>query len=276
MATLNATLRLIFDLALAPFRSWPPIVPLALVSLAVSVLMLVVFKRTSNQTQMAAVKRRIHAGLFEMRLFNDDLRAMLRAQIEILRANGRYLGLTLVPMIFILPPLVLVMAQLEYHYGYQALRIRQPFLLECDIAREPGNVGRPQAALDLPPGLRAEIGPAWLPSQSRVGWRLVAERDGDYELGLTVNGATRVTKSVRVTSQTVRLSPMRVSGGVFEQLLNPAESPLPADNPIRAIRLSYPEREVRVLGFGMNWMIPFFALSIVFAFAFKGLFKVTL
>lgn len=276
MTTLNAALRLVFDLALAPFRSWPPIVPLALVSLAVSVLMLVVFKRTSNQTQMAAVKRRIHAGLFEMRLFNDDLRAMLRAQLEILRANGRYLGLTLVPMIFILPPLVLVMAQLEYHYGYQALRTGQPFLLECDVARELGGAGRPQAALDLPTGLRAEIGPAWLPSQSRVAWRLVAERDGDYELGLTVNGAARVTKSVRVTSQAVRLSPTRVSGGLFEQLLSPAESPLPADNPIRVIRLSYSEREVRVLGFGMNWMIPFFALSIVFAFAFKGLFKVTI
>ncbi len=276
MAALNATLRWLFDLALAPFASWPPIVPLALVSLAVSVVMLVVFKRTSNQTQMAAVKRRIHAGLFEMRLFNDDLRAILRAQVEILRANGRYLGLTLVPMIFILPPLVLVMAQLEYHYGYRALRTGQPFLLECDVARELGSVGRPQAALDLPPGLRSEIGPAWLPSQSRLAWRLIAEHDGDYELGLAVNGAERVTKSVRVTSQVLRLSPTRASGGVFEQLLNPAESPLPGDNPIRAIRLSYAEREVRVLGFGMNWMIPFFALSIVFAFAFKGLFKVTL
>jgi hypothetical protein len=31
-----------------------------------------------------------------------------------------------------------------------------------------------------------------------------------------------------------------------------------------------------VLGYGMHWMIPFFALSIAFAFALRGVFKVTI
>jgi hypothetical protein len=33
---------------------------------------------------------------------------------------------------------------------------------------------------------------------------------------------------------------------------------------------------VSVLGHRMHWMIPFFALSIAFAFALRGLFKVTI
>ena len=45
---------------------------------------------------------------------------------------------------------------------------------------------------------------------------------------------------------------------------------------MRAVRLSYPGREVEVLGYGMHWMIPFFALSIAFAFALRGVFKVTI
>jgi hypothetical protein len=276
MATLNAALRWLFDLALAPFASWPPIVPVTLASLAASVLMLLIFKRTSNQTQMAAVKRRIHAGLFEIRLFNDDLRAILRAQIEILRANGRYLGLSLVPMLFILPPLALIMGQLEYHYGYQGLRPGQRFLIECEVAPDASHRDRPQAALDLPQGLRTEVGPAWFPSQSRLAWRLVSDRDGAYEVGISVDGATRVTKSVAVTNRAVRLSPLRVAPGFVDELLYPAELPIPATSPVRAIRLPYPARDVSVLGHGMNWMIPFFGLSIVFAFALKGLFKVTL
>jgi hypothetical protein len=168
------------------------------------------------------------------------------------------------------------MGQLEYHYGYRGLRPGERFLLECDLAPDAGRGGRPQAALDLPPGLRAEIGPAWFPSQSRLAWRLLAERDGDYEAGVTLEGAARVTKSIGVTSRGLRLSPLRVGPGFLDQLLYPAEAPLPDDSPIRAIRLSYPERELRLLGHGMNWMIPFFGLSIVFAFALKGLFKVTL
>ena len=274
MSTVNAALRLVFDHLLAPFAAWPPIVSLVLVSLIVSVLMLVVFKRTSNQVALAAVKRKIHAGLFEIRLFNDDLRAILRAQNEILRHNLTYLRLTLWPMVFLLPPLVLVIAQLQFHYGYEGLRPGQPALLQVDLAPGAGGGARPAAALDLPAGLRAETEAVWIKAESQLLWRLVAEREGDYELGLNVAGA-HLTKTVRVTPSTVRLSPVRVDAGFLSQLLYPAEAPLPS-GPVRAVHLSYPEREVSVLGYGMHWMIPFFALSIAFAFALRGLFKVTI
>ena len=275
MSVLNAALRPAFDLLLLPFAGMPPLVGLFLVSLLVSVLMLVVFKRTSNQAALALVKRKIHAGIFEIRLFNDDLRAILRAQNEILRTNLTYLRLSLWPMLFLLPPLVLVIAQLQFHYGYQGLRPGQRALLEVDLDRQAATGARPRMALELPAGLRAETDAVWIPAESQLVWRLVAEREGDYELGLSLDGAERLTKTVRVTPRTVRLSPERVGAGFFSQLLYPAEPPLPA-GPVRSVRLSYPERDIDVLGHGMNWMIPFFALSILFAFALRGLFKVTI
>ncbi len=275
MSTVNAALRLVFDLLLAPFAAWPPIVSLVLVSLLASILMLVVFKHTSDQAALAAVKRRIHAGLFEIRLFNDDLRAILRAQNEILRHNLTYLRLSLWPMVFLLPPLVLVIAQLQFHYGYEGLRPGHPALLEVDLAPGTGGGARPKVALDLPAGLRAETEEVWIKAESQLLWRLVAEREGDYVLGLQVDGV-HLAKTVRVTPLTVRLSPVRVDPGFLSQLLYPAEPPLPSGSPVRAVHLSYPGREVSVLGHGMHWMIPFFALSIAFAFALRGLFKVTI
>jgi hypothetical protein len=275
MSLLNAALRHVFDLALAPFAGMPPIVGLTVVSLVTAVFMLVVFKHTSNQAALEAVKRRIHACLFEIRLFNDDLRAIFRAQNEILRHNLTYLRLSLAPMVWILPPLVLAMAQLQFHYGYEGLRPGERTLLEVDL-RPGAAADRPRAVLDVPPGLRAETDAVWVPAESQLAWRLAAERDGDFELGLSVDGAPRVTKTVRVTGKTVRLSPERVDHGFISQLLYPAEAPLPSSGPIRSIRLAYPDRDVSVLGFGLYWMIPFFALSIVFAFALRGVFKVTI
>ncbi len=275
MSVVNAALRPAFDLLLAPFAASPPLVSLVLVSLVVSVLMLVVFKKTSDQAALADVKRKIHAGIFEIRLFNDDLRAILRAQNEILRHNLTYLRLNLWPMLFLLPPLVLVIAQLQFHYGYQGLRPGQRALLEVDLAPQVAGGARPRATLDLPAGLRAETDAVWIPAEAQLVWRLVAERDGDYAVGLEVDGS-RFGKSVRVTPKTVRLSPERVGPGFLSQLLYPAEPPLTSTAPVRAIRLSYPEREVEVLGHGMHWMIPFFALSILFAFALRGVFKVTI
>ena len=277
MSSLNAALRLVFDLLLAPASAWPPIVPIAIVSLLVGVGMLMVFKRTSDQVRLARVKKLITAGIFEIRLFNDDLVAILRAQADILRHNLSYLRLTIRPTLFVLLPLVLVMAQLQFHYGYEGLRPGQKTLLRVDLA--PGTVPagqRPEVRLDVPTGLRADTDAIWIPAESQVAWRLVAERDGDYQLGIAVGGAPPVEKSVRVTGRAVRLAPERVDSGFVSQLLYPAEPPLPEGSPIRSIQLTYPDREVSVLGFGMYWMIPFFVLSLLFAFSLKGFFKVTI
>jgi hypothetical protein len=186
-----------------------------------------------------------------------------------------YLRLTLWPMLFLLPPLVLVVAQLQFHYGYRGLRPGERALLAVDLDPAAAGGTRPPARLDVPEGLRAEAGDVWVAGESQLLWRLVAEREGDYEVGLDVAGA-RLTKTVRVTPRTVRLSPVRVDPGFVSQLLYPAEPPLPAEGPVRAVRLSYPDREVEVLGLGMHWMIPFFVLSIAFAFALRGPFKVTI
>jgi len=277
MSFVNAVLCPVFDLLLAPFAALPPIVSLVVVSLPTAILMLVVFKHTSDQVALAAVKRRIHAGLFEIRLFSDDLRAIFRAQGEILRHNLTYLRLSLVPMVWILPPMVLLIAQLQFHYGYEGLRPRETALLEVDLKPETVTAGeRPRVVLDLPPGLGAQTEDVWLPAESQLAWRLAAEREGDFRIGISIDGAPPVTKTLRVTKSLVRLSPVRVDSGFFSQLIYPAEPPLPRDSSIREIRISYADREISVLGSGMHWLIPFFALSIAFAFALKGRFGVTL
>ena len=159
MATLNDVLRPLFDLLQAPFRGsaaagrhrWCGRFPSASLTLWV-------FKLTSNQQRIAEVKRRIHACLFEIRLFNDDLWAIVRAQGEILRHVAHYQALALSPMLFILPPLVLLMVQLHAFYGFRGLApgdrtlVRAVFdgRLERPLARRsaapfPQGPGRPAA-----------------------------------------------------------------------------------------------------------------------------------
>ena len=89
MSYLNSILRVVFDGILFPFRGLPPLVGLVVVSLVAAIGMLLVFKATSNQDRLAAVKRSIHGCLFEIRLFNDDLRAIMRAQASGARALRR-------------------------------------------------------------------------------------------------------------------------------------------------------------------------------------------
>lgn len=274
MTVVNAALRSAFDVLLLPFRSLPPIVGLLVVSLVVSILILLVFKKTSNQARLEAVKRQIHACLFELRLFSDDLPAILRAQGEILRHNLRYLGLSSVPMLVMLLPLVLVIAQLQFHYGYRGLRPSEHFLVKVQLKEGRADT-RPAAALEAPAGLAVVTPPVWIPSERELAWRLRADQPGDYELKLRLDGQ-EYAKTAQVSNAVRRRSPVRLEPGLVNQLLYPAEDPLPRESPIASITVGYPEDDVSVLGWPVNWLVLFFVLSVGFAFALRNRLGVTL
>ena len=143
-APINSALGSVFDLLLRPLAPLPPLASLALVSLVTAVIMLLVVRRTSNQRALDQVKRQIHAALFEIRLFNDDLSAIFRAQGDMLRHNLTYLRLSLAPMVWMFVPFVLVIAQLQFQYGYDGLEIGHPVLVTAHVRG-----GRIRSALGL-------------------------------------------------------------------------------------------------------------------------------
>ncbi len=266
MTTVNAVLGMVIDWIQAPFGGLPPIIGIVLWSVPVSVFALWIFGRTSNQTRIAEVKRRIAASLFEIRLFNDDLRAIARAQWEILGHVLRYQVLALVPMLFILPPLVLLMVQLHQFYGFRALNPGETALVRVELT-DPGS-GRPDVVIQVPDGLRLATPAIWAEELGELNWQLAAEAPGEYDLGFTVGGATH-RKAVRVTDRIVRLSPERPPKSFVDQLEWPSEPPLGPDSPIHRITLDYPEGEVALAGWSWRWsfawMVVFFVLTMVFA-----------
>ena len=220
MTAVNTVLGGLVGALLFPFKSLPPIVGLLVVSALTAVGMLVVFRATSNQARIAAVKRSIHAGLFEIRLFNDDLRLILRAQVDILRHNLTYLRLSLVPMVWMIVPLSLLIAQMQFHYGYDGLDLGRPVLVKIQLAEDGADPQRLE--LTAPDGLRVETPPVWIPTLREAAWRIVPDRAGDYELSIQVDDRT-YTKSVRTSDAIVRRShgetrarlpqPIALSGG---------------------------------------------------------------
>jgi hypothetical protein len=273
MSVLNVPLRLLVDGLLWPFQTLPPLAGLAAVSLVAAMGMLLVIRATSDQQRLAAIKRRIQARFFEMRLFSEDLGALFRAQAGMLRDNLTYLRLSLVPMAWMLVPFVLLVAQLQFHYGYSGLEPGATAVVAARLAPEAAGSAAPALSLEAPPGVRVETPPVWNAAAREAAWRIRAERSGTYELGLHVGDAT-VGKSVVVSRDLVRRSPWRVSS-LPDQLLYPAEPPLDARSPVEWIQLTYPERQVRVFGRDLHWSIVFLVLSLTFAYALRRRFGVT-
>src|SRR5688500_11663957 len=132
MYTVNRMLGAALDAALSPFEHFPPLVGLSAVSLVVAIAMLLVFRKTSDQPAITNVKRRIQAGIFEIRLFNADVRA-LYAMSDVLRRNLTYLWLSLAPLPWLIVPLTLLIAQLQFYYGYEGFLAGQTAVVKVRL-----------------------------------------------------------------------------------------------------------------------------------------------
>jgi len=277
MTVINTLLRSLFDAVLYPFRGLSPIWGLAIVSVVVGIVMLLIFKVTSNQEALERIKRRIHVGFFEIRLFNDDIGAMFRAQGQILRANMVYLAYILVPILWAFIPLTLIYFHLDSHYRYAGLEIGEPTLLEVKLKDDP-NLRldqKPNVSLEVPAGLSIDTQSVWVPSERELTWRISALEKGDHVVEV-VMGDQRTTKTVRVSDDVVRRSALRPPRKFIPQLENPGEQPIPSESPIESIFVGYPETEVNLLGWKNWWVLSFLLISIVGAFALKGVFGVTI
>lgn len=277
MHLVNTALRSLFDVLLAPMRGWPPIIGLIIISALAAIGMLLVFKVTSNQPGIDRAKRRIHACLFEIRLFNDDLRTIMAAQLELLRHNLTYLRHSLVPMLWMIVPFVLLIAQLQFHYGYTGLQPGHETMVKVRLDEQWTGTrsGRPNVRLEAPEGIRVISPDVWLPAAREIDWRIEADSPGSYELGVVLDGQ-EFSKRLQVSDRVVRRSPVRVEAGFLRELIYPAEPPLPADGPIDEIWIGYPMATVSVLGIRLHWLVVFFVLSIAIAFGLRKRFGVVI
>src|SRR4249919_1045298 len=94
------------------FSFVPRLAGLTVLAAAMGAAMLWVFGRTSNQKRMKQVKRRVQAGLLELRVFVDEPSISLRAQRGLIAANLRYLGLALRPAMWMAVPIGLLLIHL--------------------------------------------------------------------------------------------------------------------------------------------------------------------
>src|SRR5260370_21653378 len=136
-------------------------------------------------------------------------------------------------MVWMVVPLVLIIAQLQFRYGYQGLGADRAVLLTAHLR------SGERATLDAPAGVRVESDAIWFPAAKEMTWRIVPETPGHHIVTLRV-GNEAFAKAIHVSNGLARRSPKRLSAGFLNEVLYPAEPPLPADGPVDAIRVAYP------------------------------------
>ncbi|MGA8539573.1 MAG: hypothetical protein WB566_08730 [Terriglobales bacterium] len=242
--------------------------PLAIVivlSLVVGLLMVVLFGYTSDQKAIGIAKDQLKAHLLAVRLYRDQIPVVMGSYGKILRGTGRYLKLAFKPLLYVIIPITLLIVEIDHYLGAAPIPPNTPFLLTVHTT---GGDAVNDVTLDLPSEITATAPPVHVPAENEIVWRLAASKEGRYEVKVAAGGQS-AAKVVCVGSDLPRISTIRLRGHFWERMLSSAEPALPEDSPIESISINYPDRNIEIGGYAMNWIWLFFILSMVAGFIFK-------
>ena len=254
-------------MALDPLGTHLPLTLVILISLVIGLLMVVVFRYTSDQKAIHVAKDQLKAHLLAVRLFQDQLPVVLSSYGRILRGTGRYLRLAFMPLLIVIVPLTYFIVQVDRYLGSTPMRPGQAFLVK---ARTGSADTLNEASLQLPPGMAVTAPAVHVPADNEIVWRVAAQKDGNYDIGIVAAGQTFL-KRVVVSSGLARLSPARLRGKFWERLFVSAEPALPENSPIQSIEVQYPDRNISFAWTEWNWIWLFVVLSLLAGFAFKSI-----
>ncbi|MDQ2775490.1 MAG: hypothetical protein M3Y57_11335 [Acidobacteriota bacterium] len=210
-----------------------------------------VFRRWSDTAKLRTAVNHIVAHLFELRLFADEPALVLRAQRDLLTANGELLRQVAVPSLLLVVPFSILLVTLDAFCGRAPLQPGEPTVitLQCGTPL-------PQAQLSTPPGIQVETPPVRVPLSSQISWRIRPLRAVDGNFQIHLNGRV-ITKSVSSTPGFQWLSASR-AGSMAAFLLHPLEPPY-SGSAVHSISVRYPSATI----FNLNWLVWFLAGSLI-------------
>src|SRR5437660_10697668 len=99
-----------------------------------------------------------------------------------------------------------------------------------------------------------------VPARNEVVWRVVAEKNGDYNVITGVAGQT-LSKAVVVSSGLSRVSPIRLQGHFWERVFVSGEAALPVRGPVESVAVGYPSLILSCMGLGWYCVWLLFGLA---------------
>lgn len=187
---INGLLVQLFDMLFWPFRNTAPIWGLIVISGLSGLLMLWIFGRVSRQGAIREIRDRIRGNILGVRLYQHDVRVVLKLQVSIFRDILTYVTYAFLPTLVLMIPVILILAQLNLRFALSPLRPDHTALVKVTL-HDSANFDAPirlPIRLDVPDGLVVETPGVRIRSRREVAWRIRAVSPGQYALNVGVDG----------------------------------------------------------------------------------------
>ena len=271
LAALNVAVNALANIIFAPIGFLPGWLSNTIISAVMGVLLLILFKYTSNQKAIGRTRNYIKANMLALKLFKDELPVTFASQGKVFLGAFRLLFHSLRPLLVMMVPVVMILAQMAGWYQFRPLQSGETALVTIKL-NDNNDDTLPEVNLAPSAGAEIAIGPVRIAQLHEVRWQIQAQQIGQHNLTFNVAGQD-YHKTLHVGPGLQKISPLRPGWNFSDIILYPFEKPFPADSPVQQISIDYPDRP----GFtdGSNyWMLYLFIVSFAFALIFKSALKV--
>jgi hypothetical protein len=258
-----------FTFILKPFENGHAHAGLIFISLLTGGVMLFLFRLTSNQEAMKEAKTKISAYFLEMRLYKDDISAVMGSQARILRANMGYMKLAVIPAVVMIIPVVLIMVQLNLRYANTGLGLGDTAIVKVKAEAGVDVIGEDIRL--LPDGGVQKASPAVrIPSLGETDWKIRLAEKGIHQITLSCpSGEFKLP--VFGTARLVPIFNTFKKGSLLEAVLNPGAPRLPDAMPIASVEIQYPSMAFSWGFMDLSWLWSFLIISMAFGLILKFL-----
>ena len=272
IAWLNVLMNALGRFLLAPLMgNVPGWLSNTIVAAVMGVVLLIIFKYVSNQRAISRVRDDIKANMLALKLFKDSMAVTLQSQGRLFRGALLLLFHAVRPMLVMIVPVSLVLAQLALWYQARPLRVGESAVVIMKLAGDT-DTPWPKVNLEPMPVAKVTIGPVRVLSKREVYWEIEASENGNHSLVFKVD-QDRIEKEITIGQGFMPVSVERPGWHWTSILYNPREKPFTPDSAVASIKITYPDRPTRTSGTN-SWIVYFFIISIVAALVSKPFLKV--
>jgi len=242
-----------------------------IISAIAGVIVLIIFKYTSNQSEIGRIRDHIKADMLTLRLFKDSINVTLKAQVRIFAGAFFLLVHAVRPMLVMIVPICLLLSQMALWYQFRPLRQGEEAVITMKLSGKTDS-SWPKITMTPPSAAEITIGPVRVLSTREVLWKIKACKEGCHSIRFQFDDK-EIDKELAIGDGYMRVSIERPPWNWIKILSHPWETPFNPDSVIQSISINYPERNSLTSGTDW-WVLYFFLISLIFAFVFKPFLKV--
>ncbi len=273
MGKFNLLITKIFDIILYPFGFINPFWGVFFLSFVSSIVVLIIYSKVSNPDRIKDAKEKIKGNILAIRIYRDHWKVLIISFLKSLLYTLKYFLLNFGPILFILPILFFVFAQMEMRYGYRPLKQGEQTIVKIKF-KDSIDINNLDIKIKENSPLKIEL-PVFIDALNEIDYKMKTVSDKTGLLKIKINDKLykkRISIDTKNRSKALGIKKYFVSSwGTF---LYPSEYENVPDSDIIKISVKYPDYKINFLGTHWHWLIHYLLWTLIIVLALKNRFGV--